>query len=204
MKKILYVFVVIVVALFASCKEDSGEANEFENWQQRNDQYFNTVYQEARQAASSGDDSWKVINSYSKDAASAKPTDYIVAKVLAKGEGTVAPLFTDSVSIHYRGYLMPSDSYNTKVEGYPHPVGYQFDSSWTGDYCLPLMLPLNARPNDFVNGFATALQQMHDGDRWLVYLPYALGYGSTEKTSVPAYSTLIFEITMQKSWKKRL
>lgn len=204
MKKILYVFVGLVVALFASCKEDSGEANEFENWQQRNDQYFNTVYQEARQAMASGDDSWKVICSYSKNETTTKPTDFIVVKVLNKGEGEVKPLFTDSVSIHYRGYLMPSDSYNTRVDGYPRPVGYQFDSSWTGDYSLPLMVPLNARPSDFVNGFATSLQQMHDGDRWLVYMPYALSYGATAKSDIPAYSTLIFDITMQKSWKKRL
>ena len=47
-----------------------------------------------------------------------------------------------------------------------------------------------------VNGFATALMRMHRGDTWLVYIPYSLGYGASEQSSVPAYSTLIFMITL--------
>ena len=37
---------------------------------------------------------------------------------------------------------------------------------------------------------------MHRGDHWLVYIPYALAYGSTKSETIPAYSTLIFNLTL--------
>jgi FKBP-type peptidyl-prolyl cis-trans isomerase FklB len=52
------------------------------------------------------------------------------------------------------------------------------------------------RTNYVVDGFSTALQNMHIGDRWLVYIPYTLGYGTTDSGTIPAYSTLVFDITL--------
>ena len=55
-------------------------------------------------------------------------------------------------------------------------------------------------------GVRTALQYMHEGDRWEVWVPYTLGFGEDEAkifryllpsnyvTTIPAYSTLVFEI----------
>ena len=47
-----------------------------------------------------------------------------------------------------------------------------------------------------IPGFTTALLKMKKGDTWLVYIPYALAYGSSASGSVPAYSTLIFKMTL--------
>ena len=55
------------------------------------------------------------------------------------------------------------------------------------------------------SGFATALQYMHPGDRWEIWIPQALGYGSagsasrqqsdgTYSTEIKPYTTLIYEI----------
>lgn len=37
---------------------------------------------------------------------------------------------------------------------------------------------------------------MHPGDRWMIYIPYELGYGSRTSGPIPAYSTLIFEVEL--------
>ena len=37
---------------------------------------------------------------------------------------------------------------------------------------------------------------MHKGDHWTIYIPYQLGYGSSKTGSVPAYSTLIFDLRL--------
>jgi FKBP-type peptidyl-prolyl cis-trans isomerase FklB len=67
------------------------------------------------------------------------------------------------------------------------------------------MMPKTLLISSLVSGFATAVQNMHIGDRWLVYIPYDLGYGTTESSSstIPAYSTLVFDITLvayYRSW----
>ena len=37
---------------------------------------------------------------------------------------------------------------------------------------------------------------MHIGDRWKVYIPYQLAYGKTNNGTIPAYSTLVFDVTL--------
>jgi FKBP-type peptidyl-prolyl cis-trans isomerase FklB len=52
----------------------------------------------------------------------------------------------------------------------------------------------------FTEGFCTALQHMKKGSRWLVYIPYQLAYGETTSSSIPGYSTLVFEIAVADVW----
>jgi FKBP-type peptidyl-prolyl cis-trans isomerase len=51
-----------------------------------------------------------------------------------------------------------------------------------------------------VPGFSEALQLMKPGDRWLVYIPSALGYGATPRPGgpIPPNADLVFEIEMVK------
>ena len=37
---------------------------------------------------------------------------------------------------------------------------------------------------------------MHRGDHWTVYIPHQLGYGTSASGTVPAYSTLIFDLRL--------
>ena len=41
-----------------------------------------------------------------------------------------------------------------------------------------------------------ALQRMHVGDKWVVYIPYTMGYGNRTSGPIPAFSTLIFEVEL--------
>ena len=41
-----------------------------------------------------------------------------------------------------------------------------------------------------------ALQKMHVGDKWIIYIPYTMGYGNKSVDSIPAYSTLVFEVEL--------
>lgn len=171
-----------------SCSENDDTEDEYENWAEKNETYFNNIYAKAEAAINSGDDSWKIIRTYSKDSISAKAkTDFIVAHVETKGTGTVSPIYTDTVSIHYRGYYMPTDSY---------AEGKQFDSSWTGDYNQKTMKPTGNYVYSYILGFTTALMNMHKGDRWTVYIPYTLGYGVTENKGIRGCSTLRFDLTL--------
>ena len=100
-------------------------------------------------------------------------------------------LYTDSVLVDYQGKLIPSTSY---------PAGFVFDQSWYGDdYAEESARPSHLIVSGVVDGFATALQNMHIGDNWIVYIPYQLGYGSTAQSngSIPAYSNLVFDIHLR-------
>ena len=108
-------------------------------------------------------------------------------QVIKEGTGSGCPMFSDSVMVNYQGRLMPSASY---------PSGYVFDGNYTGDYNPATVKPVTFYVGGLVDGFTTALQYMHIGDRWRVYIPYQLGYGSADNGSIPAYSTLVFDVEL--------
>ena len=59
-----------------------------------------------------------------------------------------------------------------------------------------LDLPFKNYIRTRTDGLATALQNMHLGDHWTVYVPYQLGYGSADKGNIPPYSILIYDVTL--------
>ncbi len=186
---ILYLLALLApVGLLSSCSESDNEEEEFPNWKKTNEQYFNNLYAMAKSSADMGDKSWKVIRQWSLEESTAKdPYDYIVVNVIENGTGSGCPLYTDSVKVHYEGRLLPSTSY---------PDGYVFDKSFTGEFNPATALPAKFAVSGMIDGFTTALQYMHIGDHWKVYIPYQLGYGSSASGSIPAYSTLVFDVTL--------
>ena len=52
------------------------------------------------------------------------------------------------------------------------------------------------RLNQVIEGWQIALQQMHVGDKWIIYIPYTVGYGNRASGPIPAFSTLIFEVEL--------
>ncbi len=186
MKSIKILFTLILSVLFGltSC-EETTDVGEFDNWQSRNTQFIDSIAGVAR-ANTYGD--WKVILADGLDPMKQWGNDcYVYCQVIEEGSGTEHPLFTDSVVVNYSGRLMPSATY---------PDGFLFDSSYSGDFNPSFNVPVGLPLSGTVPGFCTAVQDMVDGDRWKVYIPYQLGYGEKVSASIPACSTLIFDINL--------
>ena len=47
-----------------------------------------------------------------------------------------------------------------------------------------------------IEGWIIAMQQMHIGDKWELYIPAEMGYGKFSQPGIPGGSTLIFEIEL--------
>lgn len=201
MKKLLSISLLLSALLsFSSCSESDDETEEYPEWQTKNESYWTSLYSSTLARKAAGDTAvdtirkWSLQNQkpyYANSTVSYSATDYIIVEKKQAGTGTELPQYSDSVGIYYQGHLIPSTTYTG---------GYIFDSSvgWNDAYNTALMKPSVLNVSDVVDGFATALLQMHEGDRWTVYIPYQLGYGSTEQSAIPAYSTLIFDLTLAK------
>ena len=99
-------------------------------------------------------------------------------KVINKGEGTTSPNKDTSCEVHYAGTLRD---------------GTEFDSSYARGS------PATFAPNQVIPGWTEALQLMHEGDKWELYIPQELAYG--ERGSPPkikAFTPLKFEIELLK------
>jgi FKBP-type peptidyl-prolyl cis-trans isomerase len=98
-------------------------------------------------------------------------------KVISTGKGK-APLATDKVTVHYTGKLIDGSIFDSSVER-NEPITFEL--------------------NGVIPGWTEGLQLMHEGDKWILYLPYDLGYGERGAgEQIPPYSTLIFEVELIK------
>ena len=132
----------------------------------------------------------------------------IYYKELKKGAGTKPILFTSTVSLYARGWFVADYPDNKYIrQG-------TFFQSWLEADGVPFttvvsnvgVIPSGFSAYTLTKGVRVALQYMHEGDRWEVWVPYTLGFGADEAkifrnllpsnyvTTIPAYSTLVFEV----------
>jgi len=98
-------------------------------------------------------------------------------RVIKDGAGE-QPASEDSVTVHYHGTL---------------PDGTVFDSSY--ERGEPVTFPLNR----VIAGWSEALQLMKEGDKWQLYIPSHLAYGSQGAGGqIGPNQTLVFEVELIK------
>lgn len=96
-------------------------------------------------------------------------------KVVTAGTGPT-PKLTDTVTTHYRGTLID---------------GTEFDSSYKRNQ------PATFEVNGVIPGWTEALQLMHVGSKWQLFIPANLGYGPRGAGGkIGPNATLVFEIEL--------
>lgn len=200
MKKALNISFMLLTAatLLTSCKE-TEVVSEYDNWQNRNAEYVDNLAAKCAVSENNGvtPDNAKSgemfrLLSYLLDPESGnhRNIDYVYCEVIEHGEGTQTPHFTDSVWIDYRVRLIPTENY---------PEGMISDQSYrTEQIDRNLNTPSGFAISGLVPGVSTALMNMVSGDIWRLYIPYELGYGKSNHNNIPAYSTLIFDVCLEK------
>lgn len=206
MNKNLFWLIALSFALsfgFVSCAEDTTVEDPYANWDVRNTRYLDSIADVARMHPGE----WEIYCNYKIASESTTPglgggsvttnpyetpasaNDSVYMKILEPGTGAT-PLFTDSVSVYYRGKLIN---------------GTVFDQNYTGDLNpevhVPTHFALQASQTNggdgLIVGWITALQHMKEGQRVELYIPAGLAYGSQSQTSIPANSMLIFDLKLE-------
>ena len=189
-KSILWVIGLLssVSLAITSCDETDGAVDPYFNWEERHQLYIDSI----AKVAKANPDQWKIIHTYKFNPPlndlNPDVNDYVYCKVLENGSGTVNPLFTDMVSTHYRGRLIPLYNGGEVV----------FDQSFQGELNAETAVPVEFSVSGVIEGWTTALQQMVEGDRWEVYIPYQLAYGTFGQSEIPGYSALVFDMQLVK------
>ncbi|MDY3267560.1 MAG: FKBP-type peptidyl-prolyl cis-trans isomerase [Phocaeicola sp.] len=184
----LVIFFFALSAGFTSCAEDTEVADPYANWQERNEHYIDSIARVARNAPEG--EKWEIYKNYKLDLSSSEGDlidrnefyeyDSVYVKVIKEGDGII-PLYTDTVSIAYQGFLINGSRFDGNYYG-------TFDPEVNDNY-------IKSVASGFKTGFTTALLYMKQGTFAEVYIPYQMAYGAEGSGSViPGYSALKFEI----------
>lgn len=233
MNRKLYLLAVMLFVSFVSltsCGETEA-VDEYANWQARNVEYLDFVALQASQDLSvytKGENKgkiaeplkvgdWRKIQDYRHFGESSfkSVNDYVYIHVNKVGKGDATPLFSDSVYVYYRGTLINDvvfdSSYGTKnaedkITLFPDKPNEADGDVYQHIVYLPdteVLTPAKFNLSGLVVGWITAMQQMHVGDCWTIYIPSNLGYGDASSGSIPGGSTLIFDVTLGKIVKSK-
>ena len=99
----------------------------------------------------------------------------------------------DVVEVYYRGYLIEDNATNGIQDGYKFDevaVGYEPFSFTVGAGAV-------------ITGWDEAIKYMKDGSEAKLVIPSKLAYSGTAQTYIPAYSPLVFYITVYKVHRTR-
>ncbi len=97
-------------------------------------------------------------------------------KHVLEGSGA-QPSATDEVTVHYEGRLIDGTIFDSSIKrGEPATFGL----------------------NQVIPGWTEGLQLMKEGGKITLYIPQNLAYGAQDMGTIPAYSTLIFEVELLK------
>lgn len=208
LKSILSIVTIVSVVAICSCSE-SSEYTPYSNWKARNAAWYAQITDSARtaiaQAKAQYGDLWEEHCEWRRYKTLLKAQDYdtglytdsICVRIVQSGEkGQYSPVWTDTVRLDFRGWLMPAtyhlyNSDNQEVDSVMQEV---FSQSYYGVFDEHTAAPQLMALGSTVEGFSTALQYMVPGDDWLVYVPQQMAYGSTASDAIPAYSTLLFRL----------
>ena len=196
MRKILNTLAALALMVLpmamASCSDNTGESDdaEFANWRNRNAAFYDSLLAVARtdvaQAKAAHPDNWQAY------------PPVVVRVIESAATPGLTPYYTDSVRVNYIGHLMPTKSY-PKGRVFDHSGVYENESYvFSAQYSTPTSFAVS----NLVEGYTTALMHMQVGDRWLVYIPQQLGYGSSASGVLLPYSTLCFDMQLKKVARK--
>ena len=93
-----------------------------------------------------------------------------------KGKGP-KPGYKQTVKVHYTGRLLD---------------GTKFDSSL--DRGEPIVFPLGV--GAVIRGWDEGIALMQKGEKGILYIPYYLAYGPSQRGPIPAYANLVFEVEL--------
>jgi len=95
-------------------------------------------------------------------------------EIITSGQGR-SPGPTDTVSTHYEGTFINGEVFDSSLER-GQPAEFPVDR--------------------VIKAWTEALQLMKEGDKWRLFVPSELGYGSKGVGPIPGDTTLIFEVEL--------
>jgi FKBP-type peptidyl-prolyl cis-trans isomerase FklB len=205
----------VLSLLFVACKNSDETPDAHYNWRARNAQWFAEVYDAALEEIAAakalypnGNDweqhcKWRVYRTLLKSQDVQGPaTDYVVCKINENGKDKYpadelwSAAYTDSVRLYYRGWIMDENYPLSKTNMTVFSQTY-FGAALDTLTSAPIAMPVT----NMVEGFMTAVQYMVKGDDWDVYIPQELAYKSETSDVIPAYSTLLYHLRIERVHK---
>lgn len=172
LKRFGFLLLPLVLGVLSSCLsgDDSGD---YKEWLESNLKYI-----EQCEAKTDG-----ITKVYEKIVPPWDPASYTLVKWIKRGNtgNLLKPISNSTLDVKY---LLTNISGDTIDSSYGQTVN--------GDSIF------RCKPNEMITGFWIAVTNMNVGDSVEAVIPFQCGYGMEGSSSIPPFSTLIFQIKLER------
>ena len=201
-------FLLFAIGALVSC-EEVEEASEYDNWRERNEEFIDSIRRETGEIYVATEEDVQRVPEGQLFAirdwqVSTNENAYYIycKKIKALDDYTTArrPLSTETVSAYYYGTLINGLNFDGNFSGYGATDQGFLDKNDAEkaptDFDSPAEFDVNG---NIISGWSIVLQYMYVGERWIVYIPWQCGYGSSGSSSgsIPGYSALAFDMQLE-------
>lgn len=200
-------FLLLAIGALVSC-EEVEEASEYDNWRERNEAFIDSIRRETGEIYVATEEDVQRVPEGQLFAirdwqVSTNENAYYIycKKIKALDDYTTArrPLYTETVSAYYCGTFINGLRFDGNFYGYGSTDQGFLDKDDAGKAPTEFDSPAEFAVNGVASGWTIVLQYMYVGERWMVYIPWQLGYGSSGSSdgNIPGYSALAFDIQLE-------
>lgn len=197
-RKTLCFLLPLAALLFASC-EEVQEASKYDNWQVRNEAFIDSIARETGGLIIDSEEKAAAVEvgrlfAIATTAGTMSGDQYVYCKKITANPDGRRPLYTESVSAYYYGTLITGDRFDGNFTGYS--ALDQGTLNATDKAPTEFDAPSEFSVSGVISGWTAALQLMKTGERWMLYIPYQSGYGTSGSGSILGYSALTFDLDL--------
>lgn len=203
-KCLLYLSLFLFLSVgFAACDEVE-EVGEYDNWEPRNTAFIDSIHALAADrllplnAAQEEADKFEPgeIFGLETTASTTAGKQYVYCKKIVKNTAGAVPVYTNTVEAHYYGTLITGDSFQGTFEGYGATDRGVLDPETKAPTAFDSPTAYSVSGAYWGTGWVSALQYMHVGERWMLYIPYQSGYG-TGTSSLLENSAFTYDLQLE-------
>lgn len=203
-KCLLYLSLFLFLSVgFAACDEVE-EVGEYDNWEPRNTAFIDSIHALAADrllplnAAQEEADKFEPGEMFGLEttASTTAGKQYVYCKKIVKNTAGAVPVYTNTVETHYYGTLITGDSFQGTFEGYGATDRGVLDPETKAPTAFDSPTAYSVSGAYWGTGWVSALQYMHVGERWMLYIPYQSGYG-TGTSSLLENSAFTYDLQLE-------
>ena len=203
-KCLLYLSLFLFLSVgFAACDEVE-EVGEYDNWEPRNTAFIDSIHALAADrllplnAAQEEADKFEPgeIFGLETTASTTAGKQYVYCKKIVKNTAGAVPVYTNTVETHYYGTLITGDTFGGTFEGYAATDCGVLDPETKAPTAFDSPTAYSVSGAYWGTGWVSALQYMHVGERWMLYIPYQSGYG-TGTSSLLENSAFTYDLQLE-------
>lgn len=203
-KCLLYLSLFLFLSVgFAACDEVE-EVGEYDNWEPRNTAFIDSIHALAADrllplnVAQEEADKFEPGEMFGLEttASTTAGKQYVYCKKIVKNTAGAVPVYTNTVETHYYGTLITGDTFGGTFEGYAATDCGVLDPETKAPTAFDSPTAYSVSGAYWGTGWVSALQYMHVGERWMLYIPYQSGYG-TGTSSLLENSAFTYDLQLE-------